>query len=295
MIKRLVSSAIYHTRALARLPEVANRLDRLFNLERETFRQDLLRNDPRLRDPRCLNRFEFQLFSQSGQDGIIAEIVRRLGVSSGTFVEFGVGVGDGFETNTTALLSQGWSGMWIEASGDACSKIGANFGQVLASRRLKLKQSFVTAENIAGLLQEGGIEREFDLLSIDIDGNDLYVWKALKEFRPKLVVIEYNSYFPEWVDWTMPYRPTYEWDGSIEFGASALALARAGDELGYRLVACDLTGSDCFFVRADLCNDRFVGPFDTAQWYQPMRYYLINRPGYPRRLHEPFAAFSAGG
>jgi len=293
MMKRLLSSAANHVRELSRLPEIVNRLDRLFNLERERLLRDILREDPRLADPRCLNRFEFQLFSQSGQDGILAEIFRRLGISGGTFVEFGVGVGDGFETNTAALVLQGWSGLWIEASTEACGRIESNFSDVLKSGRLRLQRSFVTAENIAALLSEGGIRPDFELLSIDIDGNDLHVWKALREARPKCVVIEYNPYFPESLDWTMLYRPDHTWDESIEFGASALALVRAGEELGYRLVGCDLTGSDCFFVRTDLCGDKFVGPFTAQQWYQPMRYHLISRPGYPRRLHGPFAPFPA--
>ena len=249
----------------------------------------MLRSDERLADTRCLNRYEAQLFSQSGQDGILAEIFRRLNVEKGSFVEFGVGVGDGFETNTTALLLQGWSGLWIEADPVACGKIKRNFSSMIAQRRLRLTQAFVTAENIASLLSAADIPTDLDLLSIDIDGNDAWAWRALTSVRPKCVIIEYNAYFPAGVDWVMPYSANHEWNGSIEFGASAKALERTGARLGYKLVACDTTGSDCFFVRDDLCDDRFAGPFTAEQWFHPMRYSLINRPGYPRRMRTPFS------
>jgi hypothetical protein len=294
-LSRKISSLAGYIRSLSQLSDTANRLDRLFNLQKAQFVQELLRSDIRLVDPRSLNRFEFQLFSQSGQDGILAEIFRRLGMNKGTFVEFGVGVGDGFETNTAALLLQGWLGLWIEASRAACEIIGKNFAAMIAQKRLQIKESFVTAENIAGLLCEAKIPSDFDLLSIDIDGNDLWVWKALHDFKPKCVVIEYNSYFPAHIDWTMPYNGTHVWDGSIEFGASAKALAHVGAERGYNLVACDTTGSDCFFVRADLCGDLFAGPFTAEQWHHPMRYFLINRPGYPRRLRIPFSEIASVG
>jgi hypothetical protein len=266
------------------ISEVNNRLDRLSQITGEALRRQIVETDARLADPRALNHFEAQLFSQSGQDGILAELFRRLGVNVGTFVEFGVGVGGGFETNTTALLLQGWRGLWIEASEAAVAEIATSFREVIDGGRLRVKRSLVTPNNIAGLLRDGGIEPGFDLLSIDIDGNDLHVWQALREHQPKAVVIEYNSFFPATIDWCMPYDPPHGWDGTIEFGASSLALERAGAEFGYKLVACDITGSDCFFVRNDLCGDRFIGPHSAAQWHHPMRYYLITRSGYTRRL-----------
>jgi hypothetical protein len=293
-LSRKLSSLLRLIKSLSQVNEAANRLDRVFNLHKAQFVHELLRSDGRLSDPRCLNRFESQLFSQSGQDGILSEIFRRLGVTSGTFVEFGVGAGDGFETNTTALLLEGWQGLWIEASDEACDVMGRNFAAVIQQKRLQIKQAFVTADNIATLLSEAKIPAHIDLLSIDIDGNDLWVWKALRDFKPKCVVIEYNSYIPMHLDWTMPYNESYVWDGSIEFGASSKALARVGAEMGYNLVGCDTTGSDCFFVRKDLCADLFAGPFTAEQWHHPMRYFLINRPGYPRRLRVPFSATGSG-
>lgn len=287
---RKLDSAAKAVQSMQKMDAAADRLERLFHIERARFVQELLASDARLVDPRCLNRFEFQVFSQCGQDGILAEIFRRLGVGRGLFVEFGVGAGDGFETNTVNLLLQGWRGVWMEASPEGCSTIRRNFADVLREGRLRLDQTFVTVDSIAASFESAKVPREFDLLSIDIDGNDPWIWKTLGAFKPKCVSIEYNAYFPAAQEWIMPYRADHAWEASIEYGASAKAMERIGLELGYRLVACDLAGCDCFFVREDLCGDLFAAPFTAEQWHHPARHFLVSRPGHARRLHEPFSS-----
>lgn len=278
-----------HVRAISRLDDTANRMEQLFQLERERALREAVTNDARLADPRSLNRFEHQLFSQCGQDGILAEIFRRLGVAGGVFAEFGVGAGDGFETNSTALLLRGWRGFWFEGSPEASAILRQHFAKPLASGQLRLECAFLTRENIADLFAQAGVPEELDLLSIDVDGNDVWLWEALRNLRPKCVSIEYNSHFPAGLDWRMPYRANHVWAGTMEYGASATAIERAGAALGYQLVACDLAGCDAFLVRNDLCDDRFAGPFTAEQWQHPCRHYLIGRPGHARRLTAPFA------
>jgi hypothetical protein len=285
-----MNSVAKSVRSLQKLDETTDRLDRLFQIERAKLSQEVLSTDARLADPRCLNRFEYQVFSQCGQDGIIAEIFRRLAVERGFFVEFGVGAGDGFETNTVNLLLQGWRGVWMEASAEACGTIRRNFEDVLREGRLRLEQTFVTVDNIADSFARAGIPTEFDLLSIDIDGNDPWIWQALRSYKPKCVSIEYNAYFPAQQEWIMPYRAEHAWEATIEYGASARSLERIGTELGYRLVACDIAGCDCFFVRSDLCGEHFAPPFTAPQWHHPARHFLVSRPGHARRLHEPFSS-----
>lgn len=259
-----------------------------YQIARETLIQSLLAQ-PRYADPRRLNRHEFRVFSQSGQDGIIAEIFRRIGVRDRTFVEFGVGAGGGFENNSMYLLAQGWHGSWIEAAPEACDQIARQLDFLVAQRALQLLNARVTAETIVGLFAQLGTPSEFDLLSIDIDSNDYWVWQRLTAYRPRVVVIEYNSFLPASVQWTVPYAADRTWDDlNIEFGASLKSLERLGRELGYTLVACDLTGSDAFFVRNDLVGDLFVGPFTAEHHYEPMRYYLIQRWGYRRAISADF-------
>lgn len=275
-----------------RLNEKADRLDTItqkhYQTQREGFLLQLLAH-PRYVDARRLNRFEFRVYSQSGQDGIIEEIFRRIKVTSRRFVEFGVGAGGGYENNTTYLLAKGWQGSWIDADPESCARIQCQMDFLLRDNRLEVLQSRVTAENITVLFERLRVPVEFDLLSIDIDSNDYWVWQNLARYRPRVVVIEYNSFLPATADWILPYHPERRWQGlTMEFGASLLALDRLGGKLGYNLIACDVTGSDAFFVRADLMTDAFCGPFTAAEHYEPMRYHLIQRWGYQRSLTADF-------
>ena len=111
-----------------------------------------------------------------------------------------------------------------------------------------VEQQLVTAENIAPLLSEKGVPHEFDLLLIDIDGIDYWVWKAIQQ-RPRAVIVEYNALAPE--QWIMPYDPEHYYDGSDWFGASLLCFAQLAQERGYALVECDDQGANALFLRLD--------------------------------------------
>lgn len=264
-----------------------------FQIQREGFVLQLLQQ-PRYADARRLNRFEHRVFSQSGQDGILDEIFRRIGVKERTFVEFGVGAGGGFENNTTYLLAKGWSGGWIDADPEACARIRRQMSFLIENGRLKLRQGLVDAENILELFKDLGVAADFDLLSVDIDSTDYWVWqKITTAHRPRVVVIEYNSFLPASAQWVLPYNPGMQWEEMpMKFGASLLAFEQLGREMGYRLVGCDVTGSDAFFVREDLVTDSFCGPFTAAEHYEPMRYHLIQPWGYRRSLSADFGTIS---
>lgn len=235
-------------------------------------------NDPRYRDPLRLIRFSHQVYSQNGEDGLIAEICRRVGTPTRKFVE--IGVGDGLENNTTALLAQGWSGWWLDGNEAAAESIRASFKRPLAQGTLSLRCAKVTAENISSQLESLLVPREFDLLSIDIDRNTYWVWAAMSDYKPRIAVIEYNATYPPEVDWKVDYRPELTWDGTAYMGASLKALELLGRQLGYALVGCDFMGVNAFFVREDLCGDKFATPFIAENHYEPPRYGLINRVGH---------------
>jgi hypothetical protein len=230
-------------------------------------------------DPRRLVASGFKQYSQHDEDGIIEEIFRRIGVTNRTFIEFGVG--DGTENCTVYLLLQGWSGLWIE--GGAISYQGAirRFAYALAEKRLQIVCSFITAENIQQLFAQAGVPAEPDLLSIDIDNNDYWVWKAIVHYRPRVVAIEYNASFGPSVDCVIPYDPVRIWDGSNYCGASLKALERLGREKGYALVGCNYTGVTAFFVRDDLLGDAFAGPFTSERLFEPPRYFIRMLGGHP--------------
>lgn len=250
----------------------------------EQFTQHLL-NSARYRDPRRLAHYEHQVFSQGGEDGIIAEIFRRIGTTNRLFVE--IGVGNGLQNNTTYLLLQGWRGLWIDGNGEAVDFIRHHFARQIDAGQLQVLHAFVTAENVSRLLHQSEIPETFDFLSVDVDRNTYWIWRALQSYRPRVVCVEYNALFPPDIEWKVEYYPERMWNKSSYFGASLLAFERLGQELGYCLVGCTLSGINAFFVREDLCDERrFVAPFTAVNHYEPHRSYMIRRIGRPRRFHD---------
>ena len=232
-----------------------------------------LRADPALADPRRLERHGATIYSQHDEDGIIAEIFRRIGAESRIFFEFGVE--DGLECNTHALLHQGWRGGWAEASAAHAEAIRRRFRIVLDAGRLKLATSLVSRENIDEVVRALALPGEIDLLSIDIDGNDYWVFKALEATRPRVAVIEYNAKFPPPIKHVMAYQPERAWAGTDYYGCSLQSLTELATAKGYSLVGCNITGVNAFFVRSDLVGEHFATPATPAHLYQPPRYELF--------------------
>lgn len=245
-----------------------------------------LLSDPRYADPRRLERFGYKVYSQNDEDGILHEILNRIGCTSRRFIEFGVQTG--IENNTLFLLYQGWHGLWLEAESKHAAYIRESFRPVISSGALTVMEASVTPNNINALFTQAGFAGEVDVLSIDIDGNDYYVFDALNVTNPRIVVIEYNAKFPPPVIWRVPYDLNYRWDGSDYFGASLSAFVKLFTAKGYRLVACNITGVNAFFVREDLLGDRFLPPYTAEHYYQPQRYYLsyamTGMGGHPSRF-----------
>jgi len=228
-------------------------------------------------DPKKLNRYERQAYSQNGEDGIIEEIFKRVGTTNKFFVEFGVG--NGLENNTAYLLTKDWQGCWIEGSVDYVNNIKNTFNFLIAEKKLTIANTIITAENIESIFQELKVPVEFDLLSIDIDGNDYWVWEAIKQYRPRVVVAEYNAFFGSEQKWVMKYNPNHRWQNDSYFGASLKSLELLGARKGYKLVGCNFVGVNAFFVREDLLHDYFLEPFTSANHYEPKRNFLVGRRG----------------
>ncbi len=219
-----------------------------------------------------LPRHGYRIYSQNFEDGIIAEIFDRIGCTNQYFVEFGIQ--DGRECNTRRLLESGWSGMWIEADPEYVQMARRQFSGELQTKRLVLLSSFVTAENIEELFRTAQVPPEPDLLSIDIDGNDYWIWEAISTFRPRVLMIEYNGIWRNEFA-VQAYDPKFAWDGfSSNYGASLDALEALGDDKGYALVGCDVGGVNAFFVRRELVGDKFAAPFTAANHYEPPRHLL---------------------
>jgi hypothetical protein len=239
---------------------------------------------PRYSDSRRLNHFERQVFSQNGEDGIIAEIFRRIGTTNRVFLEFGAG--EGLENNTCYLLFQGWTGFWFDGGAVEVARIQEHFREPIQAGRLRVKEAFITAENINEILQKAQIPSELDIFSLDIDRNTSHIWSAIETIRPRVIVVEYNATFPPELDWEVPYVADRAWNRSHYFGATLLAMERIGRTKGYSLVGCDLTGTNAFFVRNDLVEGSFSGPFTAAEFYEPPRYFLSRREAHCRAFDD---------
>jgi hypothetical protein len=232
-------------------------------------------NEPERRDPKRLNRYEYKVSSQNGEDGIIAEIFRRIGTTNRYLVEFGAA--NGAENNTALLVRQGWGGLWMDADPVLIADAGQRYRAEIEAGRLTVLETFITAENIEDLFRQGKVPEEIDLLSIDIDRNDYYVWEKITHYRPRVVVIEYNAGAPPTMSWVVPYDAKGFGFNSFGTGngASLKALEELGNRKGYSLVGCDLCGVNAFFVRDDLLGDHFAAPYTAANHYEPFRYPFI--------------------
>jgi Leucine-rich repeat (LRR) protein len=255
--------------------------DILAELQIDNYLIENLHKNPKYDNPKKLNRYEFKVFSQAGEDGIISEIFNRIGTTNKFFVEFGVG--NGLENNSAYLLVKGWQSYWIEGSERFCKSIRQSFEDLIADQQLTLKNTFITAENIEDLFREGNVPTELDLLSIDIDGNDYWVWQAITNYRPRVVIVEYNAIYPPESSWVMQYNPSHQWKYNSHVGSSLKALEKLGHQKGYKLVACSFSGVNAFFVREDLLGDNFCSPFSAENHYEPARYFLCSqKAGHPR-------------
>jgi hypothetical protein len=261
-------------------------------IAQEEFVARLLREE-RYRDTKRLNRHEHQVFSQNGEDGMIREIFRRIGTGNRTFLE--LGVGNGQVNNTTFLLAQGWKGYWLEANAGSVSAIRRDFATPLATAQLTLLHAMATVDGASECLTRLGVPPELDLLSVDVDRNTYWVLAALlRVLRPRVAVVEYNASYPADIDWKAEYDAGRWWNRTSYFGASLKAYEELCRSHGLALVGCDLHGVNAFFVREDLCGDRFEKPFTAETHYEPARYYLIRAHGHPPCFSDLQSRSSAG-
>lgn len=226
----------------------------------------------RRKDERRLEPFGFKVNSQSDEDGIIEEIFRRLGVENGQFLE--IGVENGLECNTLYLIHKGWRGYWVEGNEAQKNAISSRFSSLAASRRLSVAFTLVYPENFASIYKQLDFNgKDPDFVSIDIDGNDVYLLEALP-CRPKVICIEYNAKFRPNISKKPVYSPNNFWRGGDYMGSSLLAITEQAEALGYQLVATNVTGANAFYVRKDLVGDMFPEDFSVEAIYNPPRYWL---------------------
>ena len=214
------------------------------------------------RDMKSLNGLhlaEFRAFSQFGEDGIIDWLIERLPGIPRSFVEFGAQ--DYREANTRLLLQlRNWRGLVMDGSSENIAAIESD--DVSWRHDLKAKAAFIDRDNINSLFEDSGFAGALGLVSIDVDGNDYWIWEALTVASPAIVVCEYNAVLGDLRALVVPYRGDFHRSrahhSNLYFGASIRALIELGTRKGYAFVGTTSTGCNAFFVRNDLAQ-RIVG------------------------------------
>jgi len=220
---------------------------------------------------RYLADVEFCGFSQWGEDGVIDWLLEKLPGIPETFVEFGVE--DYRESNTRLLLFlRNWRGLVMDGSDAHVRRIQAQ--DIYWRYDLTAKCAFIERENINKLIASSGMQGDIGLLSVDIDGNDYWIWQAIDVVRPIVVVCEYNAVFGDLHRISVPYQPDFQrtrvHHSNLYFGASLPALIHLGEQKGYRFVGTNSNGCNAFFVREDHAA-AVVGALDEARSY-PSRF-----------------------
>lgn len=237
-----------------------------------------LGNQPYLAHPAALRvpgfeppfaAYEFSAYSQNGEDGLILHLLSRIGVEQRFIAE--VGTEDGRECNSANLiLNYGWRACLIEMNRPNAERCREHFQTLTQDSRVRVLNAAATPENIEDLLNSGAVPVALDVLSIDIDSHDYWLWQSVHAFTPRLVVIEYNAVFGPQARVTVPY-PMPSARHRYYHGASLAAVTALAGEKGYQLMGCDSCGVNAFFVRNDLADAAGLPGVAVADAFRPHR------------------------
>lgn len=214
--------------------------------------QELLRSGAPLPS---LQDVEFRAFSQTGEDGILLYLFALIGATNRRAVE--ICAGSGITCNTANLIiNHGWQGLLFDGNREQI-----RFGQRFYARHEdtylsppRLVHAWITRENVNQLIADHGFAGELDLLSLDLDGVDYWIWEAISCVQPRVVVVEFaNMWGPERAV-TVPYSPDFRGRAIHPYyaGASLMAFVKLGRRKGYRLVGSQRHAFNAFFLRADV-------------------------------------------
>ena len=198
----------------------------------------------------------FKAFSQWNEDGIIQFLINKIDIKNKIFIEFGVE--NYTESNTRFLLTNNnWSGLIIDGDINNINYIKKD--PIYWASNLKACHSFINRNNINKIISDNGISGQIGILSIDIDGVDYWVWEAINNISPDIVICEYNNLFGKNIEVSVPYDENFVRENAhfskVYYGASLTALYNLAKIKGYKLVATNSAGNNVFFVKNDLMSD----------------------------------------
>jgi hypothetical protein len=217
----------------------------------------------------------FRVLSQNEEDGITLALVKLAASPRRRFVELGAGSNGG---NTGFLAeSCGWTGLMVDGSEARAARLVRRFSRY----GVRVASSWITRDNVNDLVRDHGLAGEVDLLSLDLDGNDYWVWRALDVCSPRIVILEFNAAFGPDRALTVQYDPAFD-RGAFKdvtahfYGASLTAFEQLGREKGYRLVMGEPRGANIYLLRNDVAPEILASPVHAV---------------YPDPLHDPQPLF----
>ena len=233
------------------LGRINDKLDNLQMLQAK----EILNSNKLKKNIKDLSEVEFKVYSQWGEDGIIQYLINNITIPNKYFIEFGVE--NYVESNTRFLIkNNNWSGLVIDGNKTNIDYIKKD--ALYWKYDLTALHAFIAKDNINQIFIDNGVQGEIGLLSIDIDGNDYWIWKNIEVISPLIVICEYNSIFGKDLAVTVPYKEdfqrTKEHFSNLYFGASLKALYLLAKEKGYNFIGTTSAGNDAFFVRGDVAD-----------------------------------------
>ncbi|AQR96997.1 hypothetical protein [Clostridium saccharoperbutylacetonicum] len=215
--------------------------------------QLMIHNNKLLQKINSLQDVEFKVFSQWREDGIIQFLINNIPIENEIFVEFGVE--NYTESNTRFLLkNNNWKGLVMD--GDKKNIDYIKNDDIYWRYDIEAKEVFITSENINDMILESGISGDIGLLSVDVDGNDYWIWNKINCISPRIVICEYNSVFGDTYELTVPYKEdfyrTKEHYSNLYWGTSIKALINLANKKGYEFIGSNGNGNNAFFIRKDL-------------------------------------------
>ena len=231
-----------------------------------------------------INKYEFKKTSQNNEDGIIEFIFNKIGLKKINFVEIGF---DFYQNNSLNFLKKVKKGLYIDGSEEKVIKLRSIIALLYPFRNINVVKKFIDKDNL-NLIIDNHFHNgeEIDFFSIDVDGNDYYLFEDL-QVRPKVICIEYNFSFGPNMKCSVPYDKNFTWEiGSSYFGASLNSLCELANRKGYHLIALESHCVNAFFIRSDLKNQfeiiDNIKSFKTPKKYSNNeimegREYLLNR------------------
>jgi hypothetical protein len=219
-----------------------------------------------------LEKSEQKFFSQHGEDGVIQKILSKIPIKHQYLIEFGAHDGFNMSNSRYLITAQNWNALLIEGDSRFYAKLKTLYAE---NKNVITQKIMLTVDNINQKFQDANVPADFDFLCIDVDGPDYYLWEALTQYTPSIVMVEYNSIIAPDKEYIIPADKINEFGGTAEEGASLLSFYKLGKKKGYSAIYTELSGANLFFIHNKYLHLFNVEGITVETLYQPPQFGLL--------------------